>query len=171
MALTRVQKLCIIMGFLDMRGLLGAATVIGCLKYGAGVCRVHADNPSAEVFLKERSLNAGPDDSTFLTSLRWSLNTPRGTYPPVLWRKFTAKNKHPLTKIRRLHLIVVDLEKTRSVSKRVYQDFKDCPASWGPSVVEAIQNVMRLGLLRSQSSVTLRCSIVQKLPWALRPVS
>ena len=69
-ALTRAQKLCIIMGPLDMRGLLGAATVIGCLKYGAGVCGVHADNPSAEVFLKERSLNAGPDDSAFLTSLR-----------------------------------------------------------------------------------------------------
>ena len=51
-----------------MRGLLGAATVIGCLKYGAGVCGVHADNPSAEVFLKEGSLNAGPDDSAFLQS-------------------------------------------------------------------------------------------------------
>ena len=25
----------------------------------------------------------GPDDSAFLQSLRWSLNTPRGTYPPV----------------------------------------------------------------------------------------
>ena len=35
-ALTRAQKLCIIMGPLDMRGLLGAATVIGCLKYGEG---------------------------------------------------------------------------------------------------------------------------------------
>ena len=125
-ALTRAQKLCIIMGPLDMRGLLGAATVIGCLKYGAGVCGVHADNPSAEVFLKERTLNAGPDDSAFLTSLRWSLNTPRGAYPPVALAEIYRENKHPLTKIRRLHLIVVDLEKTRSVSKRVYQDFKDC---------------------------------------------
>ena len=125
-ALTRAQKLCIIMGPLDMRGLLGAATVIGCLKYGAGVCEVHADNPSAEVFLKERALNAGPDDSAFLASLRWSLNTPRGAYPPVAMAEIYRENKHPLTKIRRLHLIVVDLEKTRSVSKRVYQDFKDC---------------------------------------------
>ena len=39
-ALTRAQKLCIIMGPLDMRELLGAATVIGCLKCGAGVCGV-----------------------------------------------------------------------------------------------------------------------------------
>ena len=68
--LTRAQKLCIIMGPLDMRGLLGAATVIGCLKYGAGVCGVHVNNPSAEVFLKDGSLNAGPDDSAFLQSLR-----------------------------------------------------------------------------------------------------
>ena len=35
-ALTREQKLCIIMGPLDMHGLMGATTVIGCLKYGAG---------------------------------------------------------------------------------------------------------------------------------------
>ena len=40
--LTRAQKLCIIMGPLDMRGLMGAATVIGCLKYGAGLCGMSA---------------------------------------------------------------------------------------------------------------------------------
>ena len=125
-ALTRAQKLCIIMGPLDMRGLLGAATVIGCLKYGAGVCGVHADNPSAEVFLKERSLNAGPDDSAFLQSLRWSLNTPRGAYPTVALAEIYREHKLPLTKIRRLHSMVVDLNKSRSVSTRVYQDFKEC---------------------------------------------
>ena len=35
MALTRAQQICFIMGPLDMRGLVGAATIIGCLKYGA----------------------------------------------------------------------------------------------------------------------------------------
>ena len=34
-ALTRAQQICIIMGPLDMRGLVGAATIMGCLKYGA----------------------------------------------------------------------------------------------------------------------------------------
>ena len=58
-------------------------------------------------------------------TVHWSLNTPRGTYPPVTLAEIYCENKHLLTKIRRLHLIVVD-EKTRSVSKRVYQDFKDC---------------------------------------------
>ena len=35
-ALTRARSLCIIMGPLDMKGLLGAATLIGSLMYGAG---------------------------------------------------------------------------------------------------------------------------------------
>ena len=108
-ALIRAQKLCIIMGPLDMRGLLGAATVIGCLKYGAGVCGVHVNNPSAEVFLKDRSLNDGPDDEAFLLSLRRSLKTARGAYPPVALAEVYQEYKSPLTKIRRLHLMVVDL--------------------------------------------------------------
>ena len=37
-ALTRAQRLCILMEPLDMKGLFEAATVIGCLTYGAGVC-------------------------------------------------------------------------------------------------------------------------------------
>ena len=125
-ALTRAQKLCIIMGPLDMRGLLGAATVIGCLKYGAGVCGVHVSNPSAEVFLKDGSLNEGPDDEAFLLSLRRSLKTARGAYPPVALAEIYQEYKSPLTKIRRLHLIVVDLGRSRSVSSHVYQDFTNC---------------------------------------------
>ena len=97
------------MGPLDMRGLLGAATVIGCLKYGAGVCGVHVNNPSAEVFLKDGSLNDGPDDEAFLLSLRRSLKTARGAYPPVALAEIYQEYKSPLTKIRRLHLMVVDL--------------------------------------------------------------
>ena len=37
-ALTRAQQICFLMGPLDMRGLVGAATIIGCLKYGASFC-------------------------------------------------------------------------------------------------------------------------------------
>ena len=57
--------------------------VIGCLKYGAGVCGVHVSNQAAEVFLKDGSLNDGPDDEAFLQSLRRSLKTARGACPPV----------------------------------------------------------------------------------------
>ena len=109
-----------------MRGLLGAATVIGCLKYGAGVCGVHVSNPAAEVFLKDGSLNDGPDDEAFLLSLRRSLKTARGAYPVVALAEIYQEYKSPLTKVRRLHLMVVDLGRSRSVSPQVYQDFMNC---------------------------------------------
>ncbi len=123
-ALTRAQKLCIIMGPLDMRGLMGAATVIGCLKYGAGVCGRSDDNPAAEVYLKEKTIDEGPDDSAFLDSLRRSLNTPRGAYPPVVMAEIYREKVQRDTKIRRLHLIVVDLGRTRCVSQRVHHDIQ-----------------------------------------------
>ena len=162
-ALTRAQKLCIIMGPLDMRGLLGAATVIGCLKYGAGVCGVHVDNPSAEVFLKERTPNAGPDDSAFLQSLRWSLNTPRGAYPPVALVEIYRESKHPLTKIRRLHLIVVDLDKTWSVSKRVYQDFKKCQI---PADLAGCLNTLPVPIPKWDCPFRVRLSL--PMEWTIR---
>ena len=132
-ALTRAQKLCIIMGPLDMRGLPGAATVIGCLKYGAGVCGVHDSNQAAEVFLKDGSLNDGPDDDAFLQSLRRSLKTARGAYPPVALAEIYQEFKSPLTMIRRLHLMVVDLDRSRSVSSQVYLDFMNCRGSLDPA--------------------------------------
>ena len=116
-----------------MRGLPGAATVIGCLKYGAGVCGVHVSNQAAEVFLRDGSLNDGPDDEAFLQSLRRSLKTARGAYPPVALAEIYQEYKSPLTKIRRLHLMVVDLGRSRSVSPQVYQDFMNCRVSLDPA--------------------------------------
>ena len=48
-ALTRAQEICFIMGPLDMRGLVGASTIIGCLKYGA--CFSGLDDQEDPVFL------------------------------------------------------------------------------------------------------------------------
>ena len=119
-ALTRAQKLCIIMGPLDMRGLLGAATVIGCLKYGAGVCGFDTKHRSVEIFLKEGSIDAGPDDESFLASLRRSITNARGVYPPVAFAEIYCEAPRFQPKIRRLHLIVVDLYRSRNVGKDVY---------------------------------------------------
>ena len=80
-ALTRAQQICFIMGPLDMRGLVGAATIIGCLKYGA--CFSGQDDQDDPVFLiglKDEELLKPPDDSAFLQSLRFScarVTTPR----------------------------------------------------------------------------------------------
>ena len=37
-ALTRAQRFCFVMCPLDMKGLIGAATVVGRLQHGAGIC-------------------------------------------------------------------------------------------------------------------------------------
>ena len=88
---------------------------------------------SAEVFLKDGSLNDGPDDEAFLQSLRRSLKTARGAYPPVALAEIYQEFKSPLTMIRRLHLMVVDLDRSRSVSPQVYQDFMNCRVSLDPA--------------------------------------
>ena len=123
-ALTRAQKLCILMGFLDMRGLLGAATVIGCLKYGAGVCGFDPEHRNVEMYLRETTVDAGPDDGAFLVSLRRSTTNPRGVYPPVAFAEVYCNDSCSRTKVRRLHSIVVDLERAKNVGSDVYWQFQ-----------------------------------------------
>ena len=85
-ALTRAQQICFIMGPLDMRGLVGAATIMGCLKYGA--CFNGLDDQDDPVLLfrlpvKDEDLLEAPDDSAFLQSLRFSCARVNGVYPPL----------------------------------------------------------------------------------------
>ena len=123
-ALTRAQRLCIIMGPLDMKGLLGAATVIGCLKYGAGMCGFDPGQRDVRMHLREPTVGAGPDDAPSLTSLQRSINNTRGVYPPVAFAEIYRNDASTLTKIRRLHLLVVDLERTKSVGNKVYWQYQ-----------------------------------------------
>ena len=76
-ALTRAQQICLIMGPLDMRGLVGAATIMGCLKYGASF------SGRDDHRLKDEDLLEAPDDSAFLQSLRFSSARINGVYPPL----------------------------------------------------------------------------------------
>ncbi len=122
-ALTRAQTLCVILGPLDMRGVVGAATVIGCLKYGAGFCGLSSLQRSLRV--KEQSILAGPDDAAFLSSLRRSLVNARGVYPPVALAEIYIAYHDQDAQIRRLHLVVVDLDQPRHLSRRVLQQFAD----------------------------------------------
>ena len=62
---------------------MGAATIMGCLKYGAGLCGMTAQQRTVEMHLREASINSGPDDSSFLASVRRPLVNARGVYPPV----------------------------------------------------------------------------------------
>ena len=70
-ALTRAQQICLIMGSLDIRGLVGAATIMDCLKYGACFSRLDdQDDPVLLFRLKDEELVEAPDDSAFLQSLQ-----------------------------------------------------------------------------------------------------
>ena len=77
-ALTRAQNLCVIMGPLDMKGLMGAATVMGCLKYGVGLCGMGSQRRMFEMHLREASITSGPEIAP--SSLRRSLVNARGVY-------------------------------------------------------------------------------------------
>ena len=111
------------MGLLDVRGLLGAATVIGCLKHGAGVCGFDTEHRTVEMHLRELSIDAGPNDGSFLVSLCRALANARGV-PPVAFAEVYCEDSRSLIKIRRLHLIVIDSDRSRNVGKQVYWQFQ-----------------------------------------------
>ena len=99
-ALTRAQRLCLIMGPLDMKGLLGAATVIGCLKYGAGLCGFKPEQRDVCMHLRESDIGKGPDDAAFLLSLQRSISNDRGVYPPLALAEIYHNDVSTQTKIR-----------------------------------------------------------------------
>ena len=65
-AITRARALCLIMGPLDMKGLLGAATLMGTLMYGAG----HVWAGRAHFYLHDHELSRCPCDESFMDMLK-----------------------------------------------------------------------------------------------------
>ena len=104
-ALTRAQQICIITGPLDMRGLVGAAAIMGCLKYGACFSGLDAqDQPVLQLRLKDEDLLEAPDDSAFLQSLRISCSRVNGVYPPLALVEAFITDDDSTPRVRRLHL-------------------------------------------------------------------
>ena len=108
-ALTRARKTCVIFCPLDMKGLIGAATVMGSLMYGAG----HCWNGMVNMHLRNSSLDDCLSDDQFLSMLD-HMDVPDGTmaqrrYPPVALIECVADIAQTHYKVRRLHLVIVDL--------------------------------------------------------------
>ena len=82
-ALTRAQCFCFIMCPLDMKGIIGAATVVGCLQHGAGVCDEQSTGSSLLVELKASSLASSREDGNFLAALQHSATVKTGEFPPA----------------------------------------------------------------------------------------
>ena len=104
-AIIRARSLCLIMGPLDMKGLLEAATVMGTLMYGAE----YVWESQAHFYLHDGDLSSAPPDQTFIRMLRQncSLTGPHFSLPPIVEALQDYVTHH--YKVRRLHLIVVDL--------------------------------------------------------------
>ena len=108
-ALTRARKMCVIFCPLDMKGLIGAATVMGSLMYGAG----HCWHGTINMHLRGSSLEDCPGDDQFLSFLDLT-DVPGGTmaqrrYLCVALIECVADITQKHHKVRRLHLVIVDL--------------------------------------------------------------
>ena len=116
-ALTQAQEICFIMALLDMQGLVGAAT-IGCLKCRTCFSGLYEQKDSVFLIrLKDDDLLESPDDSTFLQ--RFSCARVNGVYRPLVLVEAYITEEDSASKMRRLHLIVVDLHRRRRMADRV----------------------------------------------------
>ena len=104
-AITRARALCLIMGPLDMKGLLGAATVMGTLMYGAG----HVWAGHANFYLHDEELSRSPPDESFIEMLKLNCCLTGPHFPPPAIVEAVQDYVTHYHKVRRLHLIVVDL--------------------------------------------------------------
>ena len=104
-AITRARSLCLIMGALDMKGVLGAATVMGTLMYGAG----HVWEGQAHFYLHDGELSRSPPDETFIHMLQQNCCLTGPHFPPPAIVEALQDYVTHYYKVRRLHLIVVDL--------------------------------------------------------------
>ena len=79
--------------------------------------------------LRESDIGKGPDDAAFLLLLQRSISNDRGVYPPLAFTEIYRNDVSTKTRIRRLHLLVVDLERTKSVNDEVYWQYQKVQVS------------------------------------------
>ena len=100
-ALTRAKELCVILGPLDMLGLIGAATVVGSLMYGVGICW----RQCLELHYQQRELETGMDDEKMVQMLKSA--GPCSDLPPLALAEIVHLSDDEFI-VRRLHLVIVD---------------------------------------------------------------
>ena len=99
---TRAKELCVILGPLDMLGLIGAATVIGSLMYGVGICW----RQDLELHYPQKELAGGMDDEQMVQQLKAA--SPCSDLPPLALAEVVHLTDEEF-QVRRLHLIIVDM--------------------------------------------------------------
>ena len=127
--LLRARKMCVIFGPLDMKGIIGAATVMGSLMYGTG----HCWNGMINVHLRHQSLEDCPNDETFLQSFDHSNDKAKQLYPPVALVESVSDAVLQRYKVHRLHLVIVDLWRPWKVNQKQVKSLTDLLRQLEPS--------------------------------------
>ncbi len=130
--------MCVIFCPLDMKGITGAATVMGSLMYGTG----HCWNGTINMHLRHPTLSDCPNDETFLQSFDHDNGQTnyeaRRRYPPVALAECVADIMIQRHKVRRLHLVIVDLWRPWKVNQaqvkslmNTLRNLDPCPSAEG----------------------------------------
>ena len=121
-ALTRAQAQTILFGPLDMKGLPGAATVIGSLVYGVG----HCWRSNIQMHWRHGDLQHSDADAAALDKLRQASNEPNGKFPPLALLECVFDKQETTNKLQRLHLIIVDLWRPWRINREQVRAVTSC---------------------------------------------
>ena len=80
---------------------------------------------NARTRIKDEDLLEAPDDAAFLQSLRHSCARVSGVYPPLALVEAYITEEDSTLRVRRLHLIIVDMHRRRRMAHRVLKLLTD----------------------------------------------
>ena len=95
--------------------------MVGCLQHSAGVCDEQFTGSPLLVALKARRLSREDDD--FLNALRHSATTKTDEFPPAALVEICHEPGAVAARLRRLHLIIVDLCHPRKTVTKLEKQF------------------------------------------------
>ena len=97
--------------------------VVGCLQHGVGICDECSTGSSLLVELKARSPAQSRDDANFLEAFRHSATVKTGEFPPAALVELYHEPEAIAARLRRLHLVIVDLCHPRKTATRTEKQF------------------------------------------------
>ena len=97
--------------------------MVGCLQHGAGVCDEQSTGSPLLVELKARSLASSREDENFDDALRHSATVKTGEFPPAALVELYHEPGAVAARLRRLHLVIVDLCHPRKTATKIEKKF------------------------------------------------
>ena len=136
-ALTRARELCVILGPLDMLWLIGAATVIGSLMYGVGICW----KQSLELHYQQEESEAEMTDEKMVHMIQQA--GPCAQLPPLVLAEIVQLQDDEFI-VRRLHLIIVDTWRQKWLNREVISQLRTSIQTVVPGTLTSNSTPVRL---------------------------